>query len=96
MIKKLEKAVKDLEQRTGSRLAINDYDCDDCGGMQRMTFPGAKYALLCYATSYIDESGNKRIMGCNGGMVLDHFSTQAEAAEMISSGKYDERLTISN
>lgn len=44
MIKKLEKAVKDLEQRTGSRLAINDYDCDDCGGMQRMTFPGAKYA----------------------------------------------------
>ena len=48
MIKKLEKAVKDLEQRTGSRLAINDYDCDDCGGMQRMTFPGAKYALWCY------------------------------------------------
>ena len=66
MIKKLEKAVKDLERRTGSRLAINDYDCDDCGGMQRMTFPGAKYALWCYATSYIDESGNKRIMGWNG------------------------------
>lgn len=41
MIKRLEKAVKDLEKRTGARLAVNDYDCDDCGGMQRMTFPGA-------------------------------------------------------
>jgi hypothetical protein len=44
MIKRLEKAVKDLEQRTGSRLAIKDYDYVD-GGMQQMTFPGARYAL---------------------------------------------------
>ncbi len=94
MIKRLEKAVKDLEQRTGARLAVNDYDCDDCGGMQRMTFPGARYALWCYATTYINADGEKCVMGCSrGGTVIGHFRTQAEACDMINSGEFDNRLT---
>lgn len=45
MIKRLEKAVKDLEKRTGSRLAIKDYDYVN-GGMQQMTFPGARIKAI--------------------------------------------------
>lgn len=93
MIKRLEKAVKDLEQRTGSRLAIKDYDYVD-GGMQQMTFTGARYALWCYAHTYINADGEKCTMGCSGdGTVIGHFGTQAEACDMINSGEFDNRLT---
>lgn len=93
MIKRLEKAVKDLEQRTGSRLAIKDYDYVD-GGMQQMTFPGARYALWCYAHTYINADGERCIIGCSGdGTVIGHFGTQAEACDMINGGEFDNRLT---
>lgn len=83
MLKKLEKAVAELEKRTNTKMRFCDYD-DIQGGIQSMS-SGNKYALWLYATMINNEY---RKVGTQG-KVIGRFRTQAEALEQINSGYFD-------
>lgn len=83
MLKKLEKAVAELEQRTNTKMRFCDYD-DIQGGVQSIT-EGNKYALWLCATMINNEYTT---VGTQG-KVLGRFRTQAEALEQINAGAFD-------
>lgn len=83
MMKKLEKAVSDLEKRTNTKMRVCDYD-DVQGGVQSMS-EGNKYALWLCAV----KTDNKYMTVGMQGKVLGRFRTQAEAVEQINAGAFD-------
>lgn len=83
MLKKLEKAVAELEQRTNTKMRFCDYD-DIQGGLQSIS-SGNKYALWLCATMMNNEYTT---VGTQG-KVVGRFRTQAEALEQINSGCFD-------
>lgn len=83
MLKKLEKAVAELEKRTNTKMRFCDYD-NIQGGVQSIT-EGNKYALWLCATMINNEYTT---VGTHG-KVLGRFRTQAEALELINSGAFD-------
>ena len=83
MLKKLEKAVAELEQRTNTKMRFCDYD-DIQGGLQSIS-DGNKYALWLCAIKKYDEY---MPVGTQG-KVLGRFRTQADALEQINAGAFD-------
>lgn len=83
MLKKLEKAVAELEKRTNTKMRFCDYDDIQCG-VQSIT-EGNKYALWLCATMINNEYTT---VGTQG-KVLGRFRTQAEALEQINAGAFD-------
>lgn len=83
MMKKLEKAVAELEQRTNTKMRFCDYD-DIQGGVQSIS-DGNKYALWLCATMINNEYTT---VGTQG-KVLGRFRTQTEAVEQINAGAFD-------
>lgn len=83
MMKKLEKAVADLEKRTNTKMRVCDYD-DVQGGVQSMS-EGNKYALWLCAV----KKDNEYMTVGTQGKVLGRFRTQAEAVEQINAGAFD-------
>ena len=83
MLKKLEKAVAELEKQTNTKMRFCDYD-DIQGGVQSIT-EGNKYALWLCATMINNEYTT---VGTQG-KVLGRFRTQAEALEQINAGAFD-------
>lgn len=85
MIRKLEKAVSELEQRTNTKMMVCDYD-DMQGGVPSMS-DGYRYALWLYSVT--DRNGRSVAVNCGNGKVIGRFTTQAEAANCINSGMFD-------
>ena len=85
MIKKLEKAVSELEKRTNTTICICDYD-NMQGGVPSMS-DGYRYALWLYSVT--DSNGRSVAVNCGNGRVLGRFTTQAEATNCINSGMFD-------
>nr|DAQ01158.1 MAG TPA: hypothetical protein [Caudoviricetes sp.] len=83
MLKKLEKAVAELEQRTNTKMRFCDYD-DIQGGVQSIS-DGNKYTLWLCA---VKTDHGYMYVGTHG-KVLGRFRTQAEALELINSGTFD-------
>ena len=85
MMKKLEKAVAELEKRTNTKMRVCDYDYMQ-GGVPSMS-DGYRYALWLYSVT--DRNGRSVAVNCGNGRVIGIFTTQAEAADCINSGMFD-------
>lgn len=90
MLKKLDKAIKELNERTGAVFAIEDYDELYKGKQMTISRNGDKYFLWLYTTPFIDKRGVKQQMGVgNCGRVVGKFRTQVEAVDRINSKEFD-------
>ena len=85
MMRKIERAVAELEKRTNTKMGICKYD-DVQSGVQSMS-DGNKYALWIYAVKR--ANGEYMSVGTKG-KVIGRFQTQAEAIDEINAGVFDE------